>query len=92
LKKLLNAYKIKYSDSKPFYKNYVLDKQTQKISRNIPYKSTFKLELIHTDIIGPITQVTLSKARYLISFTDDFTRHSWVYLLKYKSQAFATFK
>ena len=31
-------------------------------------------------------------ARYFINFIDDFTRKTWVYFLKQKSDAFITFK
>jgi hypothetical protein len=30
--------------------------------------------------------------KYLLTFIDDYTRMCWVYLLKEKSQVFATFK
>jgi transposase InsO family protein len=30
--------------------------------------------------------------KYIMTFIDDYTRMCWVYLLKYKSQAFETFK
>jgi transposase InsO family protein len=33
-----------------------------------------------------------SKAKYALTFIDDFSRQSWVYFLKYKSEVFSTFK
>jgi len=35
---------------------------------------------------------SFSSKRYLISFIDDFSRKTWVYLLKEKSEAFEVFK
>jgi len=47
---------------------------------------------VHADICGPITPISNSKKRYLITFTDDFSRKTWVYFLIEKSEAFAVFK
>ncbi|KAJ4788299.1 polyprotein [Rhynchospora pubera] len=56
------------------------------------YRAKKPLELIHTDICGPITPNSLGKHRYFITFVDDFSRRTWVYFLKEKSEAFAVFK
>lgn len=61
-----------------------------------PKKSNWRasqiLQLIYTDICGPIKPVSNSKKRYFPSFIDDFSRKLWVYFLTEKSVAFATFK
>ena len=38
------------------------------------WRSTEKLELIHSDLCGPISPPSNSQKRYLISFIDDFSR------------------
>ncbi|KAL1582041.1 hypothetical protein WHR41_09299 [Cladosporium halotolerans] len=43
-------------------------------------------ELIHSDIVGPITPMGYDGSRYYVSFVDDHTRLSRVYVLKEKSQ------
>ena len=62
----------------------------------IPKKSTWrasqKLELIHADICGPITPTSNSNKRYILLFTDDYSRKTWVYFLVEKSEAFSSFK
>ena len=50
------------------------------------------LKLIHTDICGPITPKSFSGKRYFISFIDDYSRKTWAYFLKGKSEAFEVFK
>ncbi|KAL8139628.1 LOW QUALITY PROTEIN: hypothetical protein V2J09_005649 [Rumex salicifolius] len=50
------------------------------------------LELIYSDICGPITPTSNNGKRYFISFIDDFSRKAWVYLLAEKSEAFSSFK
>ncbi|GKD43000.1 retrovirus-related pol polyprotein from transposon TNT 1-94, partial [Tanacetum coccineum] len=61
-----------------------------------PSKSTWRassiLQLVHADLCGPITPISNSKKRYVITFTDDFSRKTWIYFLAEKSEAFATFK
>ena len=55
-------------------------------------RATEKLQLIHSDLCGPITPPSHSQKRYLISFIDDFSRKTWIYFVTEKSEAFYTFK
>lgn len=54
-------------------------------------RATQLLELIHTDVCGPMSEPTWSGARYLLTFTDDFSRKTFGYLLKTKDQVFEKF-
>lgn len=62
----------------------------------MPKKSSWRaskqLQLVHSDICGPITPASHSDKRYILCFIDDFTRKTWVYFLREKSEAFAHFK
>ncbi|OJT11681.1 Retrovirus-related Pol polyprotein from transposon TNT 1-94, partial [Trametes pubescens] len=49
-------------------------------------------EEIHSDTWGPARVVTIGGRKYYISFTDDKTRFSTLYLLRSKSEAFDSFK
>ncbi|GLU00818.1 hypothetical protein SLE2022_181580 [Rubroshorea leprosula] len=49
-------------------------------------------ELIHADVCGPMNTLSLNKSRYFIVFVDDFSRLTWVYFAKEKSDAFPIFK
>jgi hypothetical protein len=53
--------------------------------------ATTPLELVHSDLMSFPTH-SFSGAKYALTFIDDFSRRSWVYFLKYKSEVFATFK
>lgn len=48
---------------------------------------TEKLELIHTDVCGPMSTKPKGKKSYFITFTDEFTRKSFVYFLKTKDES-----
>nr|GFC11130.1 retrotransposon protein, putative, Ty1-copia subclass [Tanacetum cinerariifolium] len=50
------------------------------------------LGLIHTDVCGPFKIMSRLGASYFITFTDDFSRYGYVYLLKHKHEVFETFK
>ncbi|GJR13998.1 retrotransposon protein, putative, ty1-copia subclass [Tanacetum coccineum] len=50
------------------------------------------LDLVHTDVCGPFRSTTKDGKRYYITFTDDFSRYGFVYLIKHKSGTFEMFK
>lgn len=54
-------------------------------------KATSPLQLIHTDLRGPSPVQSNSRYQYYIQFLDDFSRYSWIYPLKNKSEAFPIF-
>ena len=49
--------------------------------------STEVLDLIHTDICGPMQTLTPGGNRYFMTMIDDCSKHCTVYLLKHKSEA-----
>jgi transposase InsO family protein len=49
------------------------------------------LELIHTDICGPMNHISAGGAKYFITFIDDNTRMTFVSFLKKKSEALSKF-
>ncbi|KAL3612509.1 hypothetical protein D5086_003529 [Populus alba] len=64
----------------------------QPFPKGISKRATHKLELVHLDIYGPMSTASLSNNMYFILFIDDFSRMTWVYFLKTKSQALFMFK
>nr|GEY52679.1 retrotransposon protein, putative, Ty1-copia subclass [Tanacetum cinerariifolium] len=50
------------------------------------------LGLIHTDVCRPFKIMSRQGACYFVTFTDDFSRYGYVYLLKHKHEVFETFK
>ena len=42
--------------------------------------------LIHSDISGPMPVTSMNASRYLLTFIDDFSRYTWVFFLKKKSE------
>eukprot|EP00253_Pinus_taeda_P005855 PITA_05855 len=46
------------------------------------------LELVHSDVFGPVKVPSLSKSIYYVSFINDFSRNTGIYFLKKKSEVF----
>jgi gag-polypeptide of LTR copia-type/Integrase core domain/GAG-pre-integrase domain/Zinc knuckle len=67
-------------------------KQTRLPSSKREQESTAILDLVHTDICGPISPTSIGGSRYFITFTDDFSRKCWTYCLKTKDEALDKFK
>jgi len=58
------------------------------VSNNI---STSPFYLIHTDVWGPSNVANISGSRWFVTFIDDCSRVTWVYLLKQKSEVTSVF-
>lgn len=50
------------------------------------------LELVHSDIMGPMEEMSPSGNRYVLTIIDDYSRYSTIYFLQQKSQAFSKIK
>ena len=48
--------------------------------------------MIHADVVGPFPHMSMSKAKYALTFIYDLFRYCWVYFLKHKSEFFGLFK
>ena len=80
-------------DSKNVCGGCMLGKQHRdEFPRESAWRAKFPLELVHTDICGPMQIASNAGNKYFVLFTDDCTRMTWVYFLRYKSEAFEYFK
>ena len=50
------------------------------------------LEIIHSDVFGPVFVPSLGKFVYYVSFIDDLSRKTWIYFLRKKYEVFSKFK
>jgi hypothetical protein len=57
-----------------------------------PESASNLLELVHTDVCAPMSTIARGGFQYFITFTDDFSRYGYVYLMKHKSETFKRFK
>ncbi|GJU45261.1 retrotransposon protein, putative, ty1-copia subclass [Tanacetum coccineum] len=47
---------------------------------------------IHSDVCGPFRTTSREGANYYVTFTDEFSRYGYVYLIKHKHEVFEMFK
>lgn len=75
----------------------VQGKQARKPFKKLnPYcKATAPLELIHSDLCGPISTSSFQGNKYVLTFIDDYTRFIFVYFISSKTEVkrkFSTFQ
>ena len=55
------------------------------------WHASVPLELVHSDLCGPLPSTSFSGFKYFLTFIDDYSRCTWVYFLKLKSELFNMF-
>ena len=55
-------------------------------------RATNLLEIIHTDVCGPMSVEACGGYHYFLTFIDDLSRYGYIYLMKHKSETFENFK
>jgi histone deacetylase 1/2 len=83
---------IQFSESN---KESVCDACQRAKSHQLPYPksssvSTFPLEFVFSDVWGP-APASVGRYKYYVSFIDDYSKFTWIYLLKKKSDVFQKF-
>ena len=56
------------------------------------YRAKEVLDLVHTDLCGPMSTSARGGYKYFIIFIDDYSRYEYIYLMRHKSEAFEKFK
>ena len=49
-------------------------------------------DLVHSDLCGPMQVTSKGGSKYMLTFTDDFSRYTTVYFLKNKNETLERFK
>jgi transposase InsO family protein len=63
-----------------------LGKQPALPFNNSESHATASFDLIHSDVWGPSPVASMSGSRYFVIFVDDFSRYTWVFLMKSRSE------
>ncbi|KAE9049671.1 hypothetical protein PR001_g3065, partial [Phytophthora rubi] len=90
-----NVYKLKIVRDEMRQVTCVLGKMREdNFSRNPEktVKSAGVLDLIHSDVMGPMQTKTPGDFTYAVTFIDDFSRHVTVYFMKKKAEVLEKFK
>jgi hypothetical protein len=73
-------------------KGCMLGKNIQKSFRSSDNRAHGILDLVHSDVCGPMSSPSLSGCLYYAIFIDDYSRKCWIYFIKAKSDTFDKFK
>ncbi|KAL0440030.1 UNVERIFIED_CONTAM: Retrovirus-related Pol polyprotein from transposon RE2 [Sesamum latifolium] len=79
-------------DHLPTYESCLKGKMTKKPFVGQSAIANGLLDLVHTDVCGPLSIPARGGFSYFITFIDDHSRYGYVYLMRYKSVAFRRFK
>jgi histone deacetylase 1/2 len=92
VRQVLRDNEIPFSETN---KESVCDACQMAKSHQLPYPksssvSTSPLELVFSDVWGPASE-SFGRFKYYVSFIDDYSKFTWIYLLKKKSDVFQKF-
>ena len=91
MKKVKGLPKLKKPDN-TICKQCQLDKMTNSSFKSKTHTSKGILEIVHTNLCGPIEVQSYKGDKYIMLFVDDYSRMMTVMFLKQKSDAFQIFK
>lgn len=84
---------VNVSTDSSFCESCVFGKQKRaSFPKNKNARSSRILELIHSDVCGPMPTTAYDGSKYFVTFTDDFSRASMVYFIKKKSEVLEKFR
>jgi hypothetical protein len=72
--------------------SYLLGKMTKATFTSQSERASDLLGLVHTNLYGPMSSIARGGFQYFITFTDDFSRYGYMYLMRHKSESFEKFK
>jgi hypothetical protein len=73
-------------------KGYAQGKNMKHSFSNSDSRAKGVLDIMHSDVCGPMSTASLSGYVYYVSFIDDYSHKTWIYLLKAKNEVFGKFK
>ena len=83
---------IKGKIEKGFCELCIFGKQHRKPFRKNERKTRRPLELIHTDIFGPINPISYNNKKYFATFIDDYSSFCHAYLMESVTEVLSKFK
>ncbi len=86
---LLGGHKVKDFS---FCEHCIFGKLHRKKFPKAIHRTKGTLDYIHSDCWGPSRVDSLGGHRYFVSMIDDYSRMTWVFMMKHKSDAFKNFK
>lgn len=89
--KLVKQFNYDVSKSTSFCESCIGGKQHRTPFDSSKRQTSELLELVHSDVCGKVSEKSIGEAQYFLTFPDDKSRYSWVYILKSKDEVFGKF-
>jgi hypothetical protein len=74
------------------YRGCALGKNTKAIFPSNESRSKGILDIIHSDVSGPVSVAIVHGALYYVTFIDNFSRKNWIFFMKTKDEVFSRFR
>ena len=68
-----------------------LDKMTKMPFTGHPEQALELLDIIHSDVCGPMSILACGGYLYFVTYTNDLSRYGYIYLMKHKFETFEMF-
>ena len=89
----VSGIKLSPLSNQPLCEGCIMGKMHRKPFKPVDHKqSTKKLELVHSDVCGPMQVESIGGSRYFATFIDDYTHLTSVYFMKHKSEVLKKFQ
>ena len=73
--------------------SYQLGKHTRvSFSKRLNNRAKSHFELVHTDVWGPCRTASTLGFQYFVTFIDDYSRCTWLFLIKNRAELFSIFQ
>ena len=76
----------------PICESCLEGKMTKRPFKAKGYRATKPLELVHTDVCGPMGVQARAGYEYFVIVTDDYSTYGFVYLMRQKYETFDKFQ
>ncbi|RYE04781.1 MAG: hypothetical protein EOP33_08580, partial [Rickettsiaceae bacterium] len=76
----------------PVCESCIEGKMTKRSFAGKGLRATEPLQLVHSDVCGPMSEAARGGYEYFVTFTDDYSRYGFIYLMQRKSETFSKFK
>ena len=76
----------------PVCESCIEEKMTKRSFSGKGLRATEPLQLVHSDVCGPMSEAARGGYEYFVTFTDDYSRYGFIYLMHIKSETFEKLK
>ena len=90
---LVDGLKFDTNEEVKFCEGCTMGKQTRNsFLKNEATRATKLLQIVHSDVCGPMKTQSIGGSRYFVTFIDDMSRYAAIYFIRSKDEVLSKFK